>query len=49
MRSALIERGLEHVEREYEWIGEGGDVYKWRLEYDGQYADAKALKSSLIF
>ena len=35
-RSALCQRGQDHVDREHEWIDEEGNVFKWRLEYDGQ-------------
>ena len=35
-RSALCQRGSSHVEREHEWIDADGNVFKWRLEYDGQ-------------
>ena len=35
-RSALCQRGASHIEREHEWIDEEGNVFKWRLEYDGQ-------------
>ena len=35
-RSALVIRGREHIEREQEWIDDEGNVFRWRLEYDGQ-------------
>ena len=35
-RSALCQRGQSHIDREHEWIDEEGNVFKWRLEYDGQ-------------
>ena len=35
-RSALCQRGSQHVDRNHEWIDEDGNVFKWRLEYDGQ-------------
>ena len=35
-RSAQCERGSDHLPRNHEWIGPEGDVYKWRLEYEGQ-------------
>ena len=35
-RSALVQRGNHHLERDHEWISETGDVFKWWLDYDGQ-------------
>ena len=35
-RSALVQRGNQHLERDHEWTSDNGDVYKWWLEYDGQ-------------
>ena len=35
-RSALAMRGSDHIEREHEWHDDDGNVFKWRLEYDGQ-------------
>ena len=35
-RSALCQRGTEHIDRNHEWIDDDGNVFKWRLEYDGQ-------------
>ena len=35
-RSALCQRGAEHIDRSHEWVDSEGNVFKWRLEYDGQ-------------
>ena len=35
-RSALCQHGSTHVDREHEWLDEDGNVFKWRLVYDGQ-------------
>ena len=35
-RTALVVRGSQHLERERQWTSPSGEVYKWRLEYDGQ-------------
>ena len=35
-RSALCQRGSSHIEREHEWNDPEGNVFKWRLEYEGQ-------------
>ena len=35
-RTALVVRGSRHLGRERQWTSPSGEVYKWRLEYDGQ-------------
>ena len=35
-RSARCERGSNHLPRNHEWIGPEGQVFKWRLQYEGQ-------------
>ena len=35
-RSALCQRGSDHIERNHEWNDPDGNVFKWRLEYEGQ-------------
>ena len=38
-RSALCQRGPDHIARNHEWIGPEGHVFKWRIEYDDQPFD----------
>ena len=35
-RTAMVARGAAHLERQRQWTSPSGEVYKWRLEYDGQ-------------
>ena len=35
-RSARVSRGDRHAERKHEWVDPEGNVFQWRLEYQGQ-------------
>ena len=38
-RSAHCQRGRDHIERNHEWIGPEGHIFKWRIEYEDQPFD----------